>query len=98
MKFCSQCGTQVMDEAVICIHCGCAIATNGVGIRADDAPSAGFAILGFFIPVVGLILYLTNKDTSPRKADSAGKGALIGFILGLVGIASAALLPALFLL
>ncbi len=25
MKYCSHCGTQIEDEAVICIHCGCAV-------------------------------------------------------------------------
>ena len=50
----------------------------------DDAPSTGFGILGFFIPLVGLILYLVWKDEYPRKAKSAGKGALIGFIVGIV--------------
>lgn len=28
MKYCRNCGTQVDDNAVICIHCGCAIETN----------------------------------------------------------------------
>jgi len=45
-----------------------------------DAPSGGFATLGFFFPVVGLILYLVWKPQTPLKARSAGKGALIGVI------------------
>ena len=50
----------------------------------NDAPSTGYAILGFFIPIAGLIIYLTSKDKTPLKAKSAGKGALIGFIVGIV--------------
>lgn len=46
-----------------------------------DAPSTGFAVLGFFFPLVGLILYLVWKDKTPLKAKSCGKGALIGFIV-----------------
>ena len=74
-----------MDEAVICPNCGCttAPATKAVS-PANDAPNTGFAVLGFFIPLVGLILYLMNKDTMPLKAKSAGKGALIGFCVSLV--------------
>jgi hypothetical protein len=45
-----------------------------------DAPSGGFAVLCFFIPLVGLILYLVWKDEYPLKAKSCGKGALIGAI------------------
>ena len=65
-----------------------------------DAPSGGFFALGFFFPVIGLILYLVWKDSMPLRSKSAGKGALIGvivwFVLGIVmgiigGIAGAAL-------
>ena len=49
-----------------------------------DAPSGGYAVLGFFIPIVGLILYLVWKDETPLRAKSAGKGALIGVITGVV--------------
>ena len=55
------------------------------GTDPYDAPSGGYAVLGFFIPVVGLILYLVWKDQTPLRAGSAGKGALIGVIVGVVG-------------
>lgn len=45
-----------------------------------DAPNAGFAVLSFFFPLVGLILYLVWNDQYPLKAKSCGKGALIGVI------------------
>lgn len=28
MKYCSKCGKELMDEAVICVNCGCAVAPN----------------------------------------------------------------------
>ncbi len=27
MKFCSKCGTQLVDDAIVCTGCGCAVAT-----------------------------------------------------------------------
>lgn len=81
MKFCSKCGKEINNDAVVCVHCGCAI--EKVPLSPKDAPSTGFAVLGFFIPIVGLILYLVNKDSAPQKAHSAGKGALIGFIVSI---------------
>ena len=45
-----------------------------------DAPSGGYAALGFFFPLIGLILYLIWKDRTPLRAKSAGKGALAGVI------------------
>tara|TARA_Y100001954_G_C15604714_1_gene499846 strand:- start:2 stop:472 length:471 start_codon:yes stop_codon:yes gene_type:complete len=44
----------------------------------DDKPSMGLNIVSFLIPLVGLIIYLTEKDKSPIKAISAGKSALWG--------------------
>ncbi|MCL2315486.1 MAG: hypothetical protein FWC46_00155 [Actinomycetia bacterium] len=49
-----------------------------------DASSFGFAALGFFVPLVGLILWLVWRDQTPLKAKSAGTGALIG-VCALVG-------------
>ena len=76
MKFCTKCGKEMVDEAVVCPNCGCGATSTATEL---DAPNAGYAVLGFFIPIVGLILYLVSKDKTPLKAKSAGKGALIGF-------------------
>lgn len=76
MKFCSHCGAQIDDDAVICVKCGCQATATKVPL--NDRPSVGFAILSFFIPLVGLILYLVWHTESPLKAKSCGKGALIG--------------------
>ena len=80
MKFCSKCGKEILDEAVVCPNCGCSVKNE---IDANDAPSAGFSVLSFFFPIVGLILYLVYKDRSPMKAKSAGKWAFIGFCVGI---------------
>lgn len=44
----------------------------------QDAKSIGFAILCFFFPIVGLILFLVWKDEKPLKAKSCGIGAIVG--------------------
>ncbi len=46
--------------------------------------NAGWAVLGFFFPLVGLILWLVWKDSNPENSKMAGKGALIGFIVSVV--------------
>ncbi len=53
-------------------------------VNPNDKKSTGLNILSFFIPLVGLILYLTQKDQTPIKAKACGKAALIGFIVGIV--------------
>ena len=82
--FCSKCGKEINDEAVVCVHCGCAVENKAAAAVAGDAPNTGYAVLGFFIPIVGLILYLMNINTYPLRAKSAGKGALISVILSVV--------------
>ncbi len=46
--------------------------------------NAGWAVLVFFLPLIGLILYLVWRDSHPEDSKMAGKGALIGFIIGIV--------------
>ena len=89
MKYCQTCGKQLVDDAVFCPGCGCAVGNNAPAGHnnagpAADAPNIGFAILSFFFPLIGLILWLVWKDTYPLKAKSCGKGALIGVIVGVV--------------
>ena len=73
-----------MDEAVICVHCGCSTQDKAAVAESNDAPNTGMAVLGFFIPIAGLIIWLVNRDTKPLMAKSAGKGALIGFSISLI--------------
>lgn len=79
--FCTKCGKEILDDAVICIHCGCSTQNEPA---ANQSGSIGMAILGFFIPLAGLIIWLVNKDSKPAMAKSAGTGALIGVIVSVV--------------
>lgn len=50
----------------------------------NDQPSAGINVISFLIPLVGLIIYLTERDRSPRKAISAGKAAIWGISITII--------------
>lgn len=56
-------------------------AAFGQSVNTQDVPSGGMNVLGFFFPVIGLILYLVWKDQTPRRANAVGKTALIGFVV-----------------
>ena len=43
-----------------------------------------WGVLGFFIPLVGLILYLMWKDTRKGDAKKAGIGAIVGSVASIV--------------
>lgn len=49
-----------------------------------DTGSLGWAVLGFFIPIVGLVLWLVWRDEQPKNADKAGKGALASIIVNMI--------------
>ncbi len=48
---------------------------------SNDVPSGGLNFLAFLFPLVGLILFLSMKSSTPVKAKSIGKWALISFII-----------------
>ena len=80
MKYCSQCGEELVDEAVVCPNCDCAV--QAPVNPQEDKPSTGLNILAFLFPLVGLILFLCFQKTTPVRAKAIGKWALIGFIVG----------------
>ncbi|MBQ1407729.1 MAG: SHOCT domain-containing protein [Eubacterium sp.] len=51
-------------------------------VQANEGDSGGWAVLGFLLPIVGLILFLVWSGTRPKDAKAAGLGALVGFIVG----------------
>ena len=92
--FCSGCGKEFALDEKFCGACGKERPTPAASAQptfhqpvytqmgyVQDAPSGGMTALGFFFPIVGLILYLVWKVQTPLKAHSAGKGALIGVIV-----------------
>lgn len=87
--FCPHCGKEQQGNAGTDAGAGTSAGANGAQPYGapqrpveQDAPNGGFAVLGFFFPLIGLILYLVWKDTLPLRAHSCGKGALIGVIVG----------------
>ena len=55
--------------------------TEGPG---EEKLSTALTIVSFCFPIVGAIIYFTNRKTQPKKAQSACNAALIGFLLGVI--------------
>ena len=49
-----------------------------------DTGSFGWAVLGFFVPLAGLILWIVWKADRPNSAKKAGMGALVSVIVSVV--------------
>lgn len=74
MNKCEICGSVVSSNVSICPNCGDFI-RNGSKNNGN-----GLAVLSFFIPVLGFILYFVLKNKDSHKA----KVLLIGSISGIV--------------
>ena len=81
MAYCRKCGSVIDDGAVICPHCGVEQRTRAV---VNDDGSILWGILGFLIPLVGLILWIVWYDSKPKSSKMAGMGALIAVLLAVV--------------
>ena len=86
MKFCSNCGVEVVDASVVCVKCGCSVGSISQQpvsvVNPQDAPNAGFAVLSFFLPLIGSVLLLMWYKSTPQKAISCAQGIAISIIVG----------------
>ena len=92
MAFCKNCGSQINDGTMICPKCGASQNSGANNNYSGGMPPRnsydnggfGWGLLGFCIPLVGLILFLVWKDEKPVTAKTAGMGALISVCIGVV--------------
>lgn len=89
MPYCTNCGSEVSQFATNCPECGQRQSGTVNQNRSNhssqpDVGGFGWGLLGFCVPLVGLILYLVWKDERPITAGAAGKGALISVIVSVV--------------
>lgn len=87
--YCKKCGKELNDGDRFCSFCGfdneSKVEVNTTYAASNyDTGSFGWAVLGFFIPICGLILYLVWKDEKPLSAKMAGKGALVSVIINVI--------------
>jgi len=86
MPYCPNCGTQVRETQNICQNCGNSLNFTKPKTHTEEENSTfGYAVLGFIIPLVGLVLYLIWLEEKPKASRSAGIGALVNVIISIIG-------------
>lgn len=89
--FCFKCGTKVADDAVFCQNCGnkirAEVKPQNTGVdktKNSEEASAWWGVLGFFFPIVGVILFAVWYGEKPDHSKKAGIGAIIGGIISII--------------
>jgi len=75
MKYCEKCGSEIIDDAVICTNCGCPTKENkkegkAIGICAIIFGALG-GLIGLVLGLVGLSVY---KERPNRINSAIGLG------------------------
>ena len=95
MKFCSKCGKEIVDEAVVCPGCGCAVANapqypaqaqyqGYAQPMAGDEVSVGLCVLAALIPLFGIIYWPLKHKETPKKAKACGITAIVSWAIGIL--------------
>ena len=75
--YCMHCGKKIDENLLICPHCG----TAQNQVTKKDYGGIGWGILGYFVPMAGIILFFIWKNEKPKTAKVLGIGALISTII-----------------
>ena len=87
MKFCSKCGKELVDEAIVCPGCGCAVVApqNNVTSNTEgDEVNVGLCVLAALIPLFGFIYWPLKHKETPKKAKACGITALVSWGVGIL--------------
>ena len=79
MRYCQNCGAEIIDNAVACVKCGCSVQT----VNVDESVSVGLVILSVFIPLFGIIYWPVKAKERPKCAKACGIAAIISWIINL---------------
>lgn len=80
MAYCSKCGKEINDEAVVCIHCGCQTKNMAIPANTDRPASGGEILLTVLWPILGAILYYVYKSSKPTAAKQLNKISIASFL------------------
>jgi len=94
MKYCSKCGNELMDEAVICTKCGCMIesSTNKVVLEksaqsvtesSNDNTNAVISLIMGIVSVIFAFIFIWTLADGYGGIAFIGNGVLLSTIIGM---------------
>ena len=96
--FYRNCGKEIDDKAVICIHCGCS--TQQIPVKVPESKTGMGVLMALFLGVIGLIIgiCLYPDGSYERKTfikawaitTAVTVGIVVLFYVGIIGCAACA--------
>jgi len=87
MKYCTYCGNEIAEDAVVCLKCGCAasaVQTGSSKAKRDSLSTlslVGF-VFSFLFPLVGMICSVIAYKNAQNEGDERSLGfAKAGIII-----------------
>ena len=92
MKFCQKCGKEIMDEAVVCPNCGCAVKKEAEATKVVEVPKQAktASLLGILsillLAPLGIPAIILANKSKEKTGGVMCKQAKTGFICGIIGL------------
>lgn len=95
MKYCSHCGSELFDEAVICPKCGCPVEHTTATVEVKEPKLIPLALVGFILSivsgVVSMFMFVNSGGSSSTPSIllgglPIGVAGLVCSIIGLVKV------------
>ncbi|MCH5151434.1 MAG: DUF4190 domain-containing protein [Clostridiales bacterium] len=76
MKYCGHCGSELLDEAVVCPKCGCWTNDNPATTVTQKLKTNVCALIGFILSLVSLVIFV----------NFFGMASIAGLVCSIVGL------------
>lgn len=86
--YCQNCGKEINDDAVVCVHCGCLV-NQGQSLHKlekQDKANIGLGIVSFLFPIFGWIYGGIRYSEHPNSSKTYITCGIVGFVLGVFGM------------
>jgi hypothetical protein len=89
--YCQNCGMQINDKAVVCVHCGISTATAAQQSGTQGVLGFVFGLLGLFLPIPGIDLLISIAGVVLSIIGVTGnrrnKGlAIAGLVISIIAV------------
>ena len=92
MKFCTNCGNQIADDAAFCPSCGASATNNAAPTTTTyaaapavaDEVNIGLCVVSALIPLFGIIYWALKYKETPKKAKACGITAIVAWVVSIL--------------